>query len=162
MTRDGDRDTQSRLEMKKEEKELCDQNDRRRTVNPMIIKEQGRRQTRQKKKCYRCGIARFCDYTTDWYGVQLRRDFGRVLWRRQPWYRTNRRHEQIRQIARAAKQETPSVMKSICDTLQKFRPAAKQACLLSCLTVRQYHGDYDNESWGRKIQPRLRRRVELC
>ena len=60
MTRDGDRDTQSRLEMKKEEKELCDQNDRRRTVNPMIIKEQGRRQTRQtrqtrqKKKCHRC------------------------------------------------------------------------------------------------------------
>ena len=143
MTRDGDRDTQSRLEMKKEEKELCDQNDRRRTVNPMIIKEQGRRQTRQtrqKKKCYRCErdgyhIARFCDYTTDWYGVQLRRDFGRVLWRRQPWYRTNRRHEQIRQIARAAKQETPSVMKSICDTLQKFRPAAKQACLLSHSTA---------------------------
>ena len=49
-------------------------------------------------------------------------------------------------------------MKSICDTLQKFRPAAEQACL----TVRQYHGDYDNESWGRKIQPRLRRRVKLC
>ena len=161
MTRDGDR-----LEMKKEEKELCDQNDRRRTVNPMIMKEQGRRQTRQtrqKKKCYRCGrdgyhIARFCDYTTDRYGVELRRYAGRLLWRsrRQPW--TNRRHDQIGQIARVAKQETPSVIRSICDTLLKFRPAAEQAGL----TVRQYPGGHCNEYWGRKSKPRLKRRGKLC
>ena len=152
--------------MKKEEKELCDQNDRRRTVNPMIMKEQGRRQTRQtrqKKKCYRCGrdgyhIARSCDYTTDRYGVELRRYAGRLLWRsrRQPW--TNRRHDQIGQIARVAKQETPSVIRSICDTLLKFRPAAEQAGL----TVRQYPGGHCNEYWGRKSKPRLKRRGKLC
>ena len=166
LTRDDDErcdtDTQNRLKMT-EVKEWCHQTDKRRRTDPMIMKEQGKRQTRvrRKKKCYRCGrdgyhIARFCDYTTDMYGVQLGRYTGRSLWRRQPW--TDRRHGQIGQIARVAKQETPSVIRSICDTLLKFRPAAEQAGL----TVRQYPGGYCNEYWGRKSKPRLKRRGKLC
>ena len=125
LTRDDDErcdtDTQNRLK-KTEVKEWCHQTDRRRRTDPMIMKEQGKRQTRvrQKKKCYRCGrdgyhIARFCDYTTDRYGVQLGRYAGRLLWRRQHW--TDRRHGQIGQIARVAKQKTPSVIRSICDNV---------------------------------------------